>query len=139
MNYFERYLTAWVGACMIAGVLVGRALPALTGSLRRLEFGAGSQINIPIAVLIWLMIVPMMMKVDFGAIRGVRQHARGLVVTLFVNWLVKPFSMALIRWLFFRGTCLRPGFSPRRQTSTSPGCIILAAAPARRWCLSGVS
>ena len=69
LNFFERYLTVWVGACMLAGVLLGKALPQLVDALRRLEFGAGSQINIPIAVLIWLMIIPMMMKVDFASIR----------------------------------------------------------------------
>ena len=102
LNYFERYLSFWVALCMMAGVLLGRALPAATDSLRRREFGAGSQINIPIAVLIWLMIVPMMMKVDFASIRQVGKRPRGLLVTLFVNWLVKPFSMAFIAWLFFR-------------------------------------
>jgi ACR3 family arsenite transporter len=102
LNYFERYLSVWVGACMIVGIMLGKLIPGLTDALRRLEFGRGSQINAPIAVLIWLMITPMMMKVDFTSIRNVGKRPRGLLVTLFVNWLVKPFSMALIAWVFFR-------------------------------------
>ena len=96
--------------------------------LRRMEFGAGSQINIPIAVLIWLMIIPMMMKVDFASIRNVGRKPRGLLVTLFVNWLVKPFSMALIAWLFFR-FLFAPGSRRRTPTSTLPDASFLAAAP----------
>ena len=102
LNLFERYLSFWVAACMLAGVVLGKALPGFIDGMRRLEFGQGSQINVPIAILIWLMIIPMMMKVDFGAIRNVGKRPRGLLVTLFVNWLVKPFSMALLAWLFFR-------------------------------------
>ncbi len=128
LNYFERYLSLWVGLCMVVGVLVGKAAPVLVDQLRRMEFGAGSQINIPIAVLIWLMIIPMMMKVDFAAIRNVGKKPRGLLVTLFVNWLVKPFSMALIAWVFFRFV-----FSAWMSASDADqyiaGCIILAAAP----------
>lgn len=96
LGRFERYLSLWVAACMAAGILVGRLLPDIVERARSLEFGAGSQINIPIAVLIWLMITPMMMKVDFGALREVGRQPRGLFVTLFVNWAIKPFSMALI-------------------------------------------
>jgi ACR3 family arsenite transporter len=128
LNVFERYLSLWVGLCMVAGVLLGKAVPAFAGTLRSMEFGAGSQINVPIAVLIWLMITPMMMKVDFGAIRNVGRKPRGLLVTLFVNWLVKPFSMAAIACLFFRLL-----FSPWIPSSDADqyiaGCIILAAAP----------
>ena len=91
-------------------------MPAGIDALRRLEFGAGSQINVPIAVLIWLMITPMMMKVDFGAIRNVGRRPRGLFVTLFVNWLVKPFSMALIAWLFFRHVFARVDPAGRRRS-----------------------
>ena len=87
---------------MVVGVVLGLTAPGLMQGLRSLEFGAGSQINVPIAILIWLMITPMMMKVDFGSIRNVGRRPRGLFVTLFVNWLVKPFSMAAIAWLFFR-------------------------------------
>jgi ACR3 family arsenite transporter len=102
LNVFERYLTLWVGLCMLAGLAVGKWVPGLVDALRRLEFGQNSQVNAPIAVLIWLMITPMMMKVDFTSIRNVGRRPRGLLVTLFVNWLVKPFSMALIAWVFFR-------------------------------------
>jgi ACR3 family arsenite transporter len=128
LNYFERYLSLWVGVCMLAGVLIGKSLPGLIDQLRRMEFGAGSHINIPIAVLIWLMIVPMMMKVDFASIRNVGKKPRGLLVTLFVNWLVKPFSMALIAWLFFR-FLFSPWISPADADQYIAGCIILAAAP----------
>ncbi len=128
LNYFERYLSAWVGVCMLVGVLLGKMLPQLIDSLRRMEFGAGSQINMPIAVLIWLMIVPMMMKVDFAAIRDVGKKPRGLLVTLFVNWLVKPFSMAFIAWLFFRHV-FAAWISPADADQYIAGCIILAAAP----------
>jgi ACR3 family arsenite transporter len=128
LNYFERYLTVWVGLCMIVGVLVGKALPDSIDQLRKLEFGAGSQINMPIAVLIWLMIVPMMMKVDFASIWNVGKRPRGLFVTLFVNWLVKPFSMAFIAWLFFR-FIFASWISAGDADQYIAGCIILAAAP----------
>jgi ACR3 family arsenite transporter len=128
LNPFERYLSLWVGLCMVAGVALGVLAPAVMDGLRRLEFGDGSQINIPIALLIWLMITPMMMKVDFGAIRNVGRRPRGLFVTLFVNWLVKPFSMALIAWVFFR-LLFSPWISPADADQYIAGCIILAAAP----------
>jgi ACR3 family arsenite transporter len=128
LNYFERYLSVWVGACMIVGILLGKLIPAFTDTLRRLEFGKGSQINVPIAVLIWLMIIPMMMKVDFTAIRNVGKRPRGLLVTLFVNWLVKPFSMALIAWLFFRHV-FTAWIAPAEADQYIAGAIILAAAP----------
>jgi arsenite transporter len=128
LNYFERYLSLWVGLCMLAGVLIGKGLPDMIDQLRRMEFGAESQINIPIAVLIWLMIIPMMMKVDFASIRNVGKRPRGLLVTLFVNWLVKPFSMALIAWLFFR-FIFSAWISPPDADQYIAGCIILAAAP----------
>jgi len=128
LNVFERYLSLWVALCMVAGVLLGKAAPSLMAGLRGLEFGAGSQINVPIAILIWLMITPMMMKVDFGAIREVGRRPRGLLVTLFVNWVVKPFSMAAIAWLFFR-LVFSPWISPADADQYIAGCIILAAAP----------
>jgi ACR3 family arsenite transporter len=128
LDRFERYLSLWVGLCMVAGVLLGKAAPAAMGGLRNLEFGAGSQINGPIAVLIWLMVTPMMMKVDFGAIRDVGRRPRGLFVTLFVNWLVKPFSMAAIAWLFFR-LLFSPWIAGADADQYIAGCIILAAAP----------
>jgi ACR3 family arsenite transporter len=92
LSLFERYLSLWVAVCMLAGVLLGRAAPVSVDALRKLQFGQGSQVNVPMAVLIWLMIVPMMMKVDFSALRRVGRRPRGLLVTLGVNWLVKPFS-----------------------------------------------
>ena len=128
LNYFERYLSLWVGLCMVVGVLLGKALPGFIDTMRSLEFGEGSQINVPIAVLIWLMITPMMMKVDFAAIRDVGKRPRGLLVTLFVNWLVKPFSMALIAYLFFRYV-FGAWISPDEASQYIAGCIILAAAP----------
>ena len=128
LNIFERYLTVWVGLCMVAGLVIGKVLPGFIDQLRGMEFGTGSQVNVPIAVLIWLMIIPMMMKVDFGAIRDVGQKPRGLFVTLFVNWVVKPFSMALIAWLFFRHF-FAAWINPAEADQYIAGCIILAAAP----------
>jgi ACR3 family arsenite transporter len=128
LNVFERYLTLWVALCMVAGVLLGKALPGFTDALRKMEFGTGSQINIPIAVLIWLMIYPMMLKIDLGSILGVRRRPRGILVTLFVNWLVKPFSMALLGWLFFKHV-FRPWIDPSLADQYVAGVIILAAAP----------
>ena len=128
LNLFERYLSVWVALCMIAGLALGKFVPSLIGQLRTMEFGKGSQINVPIAILIWLMIIPMMMKVDFGAIRDVGQKPRGLLVTLFVNWLVKPFSMALIAWIFFRHI-FAAWISAGEADQYIAGCIILAAAP----------
>jgi ACR3 family arsenite transporter len=128
LNVFERYLSLWVGLCMVAGILLGKTVPSFMNALRGLEFGAGSQINIPIAVLIWLMITPMMMKVDFGSIRNVGRRPRGLFVTLFVNWLVKPFSMAAIAYVFFRH--IFAAWIPASDADQYiAGCIILAAAP----------
>jgi ACR3 family arsenite transporter len=128
LGLFERYLSVWVGLCMGAGLLLGKAVPSAFDSLRSFEFGAGSQINVPIAALIWLMITPMMMKVDFGAIRRVGRRPTGLFVTLFVNWVVKPFSMAAIAWLFFRHVFAAwiPSVDADQYIA---GCIILAAAP----------
>jgi len=128
LAFFERYLSLWVGLCMIAGVVLGKMAPAAVQAIRGIEFGQGSQINVPIAVLIWLMITPMMMKVDFSAIRNVGRKPAGLMVTLFVNWLVKPFSMALLAWLFFRGVFSAFITAPEANQYIA-GCIILAAAP----------
>jgi len=128
LNVFERYLTLWVAVCMVAGVVLGKALPTVTGFIRGMEFGSGSQINIPIAVLIWLMIYPMMLKIDFSSIVRVGQRPRGLVVTLIVNWLVKPFSMAFLGWLFFNHLFL-PFIGPELAGQYTAGVIILAAAP----------
>lgn len=128
LPFFERYLTAWVALCMVAGIFVGKLLPALTSGVRSLEFGEGSQVNGPIAVLIWLMITPMMMKVDFASIRNVGKRPGGLIVTLIVNWIVKPFSMAAIAWLFFRVVFAKL-LSSSEADQYIAGCIILAAAP----------
>ena len=128
LNIFERYLTLWVVLCMLAGLAVGKWMPALVSLLRSMEFGRGSQVNIPIALLIWLMIIPMMMKVDFASIRRVGEQPRGLLVTLFVNWLVKPFSMALIAWIFFRHV-FAAWITSAQADQYIAGAIILAAAP----------
>ena len=123
-----RYLPVWVGLAMLGGVGLGEVLPAATGALRATEFGTASHVNVPIAVLIWLMIIPMMMKVDFGAIRNVGSRPKGLLVTLAVNWLVKPFSMALLAWLFFKHLFF-PWIGPELADQYVAGAIILAAAP----------
>ncbi len=128
MNIFERYLSVWVALCMILGVALGRLFPGLVSVIRDLEFGDRSHINVPIAVLIWLMIYPMMLKIDFASIRNVGKRPRGLFVTLFVNWLVKPFSMAFLGWLFFRHLFL-PLIGEELASQYVAGVIILAAAP----------
>ena len=113
---------------MLAGVVFGKMLPTAIAGLRGIEFGKGSQINAPIAVLIWLMITPMMMKVDFSSVRNVGKRPAGLLVTLFINWVVKPFSMALLAWAFFR-VVFAPFLTPAEADQYIAGCIILAAAP----------
>lgn len=128
MNVFERYLSVSVALCMALGVAVGKLYPGLVGALRDLEFGDNSHINAPIAVLIWLMIYPMMLKIDFTSVLNVGKRPRGLFVTLFVNWLVKPFSMAFFGWLFFKHLFL-PLIGPELASQYVAGVIILAAAP----------
>jgi len=128
LGWFERYLTLWVAVCMALGVFLGQLLPGVTSGLRRLELGGGSQINVPIAILIWLMIYPMMLKVDLGGLVGVARKPGGLFVTLFVNWIVKPFSMAFLGWLFFKHLFL-PLIGPELADEYVAGVIILAAAP----------
>ena len=128
LGFFERYLTAWVAGCMVLGVLLGKALPGATDALRRLQLGEGSHINIPIAILIWLMIYPMMLKIDLGSLVGVGRRPGGLFVTLFVNWVVKPFSMAFLGWIFFKHL-FRPFITPGLADQYVAGVIILAAAP----------
>ena len=113
---------------MVAGVTVGKLLPGVTEAIRGLEFGEGSQINVAIAVLIWLMVYPMMLKVDFGSVVNVGRNPKGLFVTLFVNWVVKPFSMAFFAWLFFR-LVFSSFISPAEADQYIAGSIILAAAP----------
>jgi len=128
LNFFERYLSLWVLVCMVVGVALGKLLPGFVAALSQLEFGRDSHVNAPIAVLIWLMIFPMMLKIDFGSLGGIAKKPRGLFVTLFVNWLVKPFSMAFFAWLF-----LQHGFTrwiePEAAKNYTAGLIILAAAP----------
>jgi ACR3 family arsenite transporter len=128
LNFFERYLSLWVLICMVIGVAFGTLLPGATATLSKMEFGAGSQVNVPIAVLIWLMIYPMMLKVDFTALGGIARKPRGLVVTLIVNWLVKPFSMAFLAWLFMQQV-FSAWIDPETARNYTAGLIILAAAP----------
>jgi ACR3 family arsenite transporter len=128
LNVFERWLSLWVALCMLAGIALGRLFPGVTDALRRLEFGDESQINVPIALLLWLMIYPMMLRIDLASVLGVRRRPRGILVTLFVNWLVKPFSMALLGWLFFKHLFFPWIGSPLADEYVA-GVIILAAAP----------
>ncbi len=128
MSPFERYLSLWVGLCMVAGLALGKAFPGLADALRRFEFGGGSQINIPIAILIWMMIYPMMLKVNFASVLEVGKRPKGLLITCFVNWLVKPFSMALIGYVFF-SWIFRPWIAADLVDQYTAGVIILAAAP----------
>ena len=125
MSTFERYLTLWVAACIVVGVGLGHLLP---GVFRLVGAAAVAKVNLPMAVLIWLMIVPMLMKIDFAALGEVRRHWRGIGVTLFVNWAVKPFSMALLGWLFI-GNLFRPWLPADQINSYIAGLILLAAAP----------
>ncbi len=125
LDVFERYLSAWVALCIVAGVAVGVAAPRLVSAVGGMEI---SHVNLPMAVLIWLMIFPMMLRVDFASIRGVGARPRGILVVLFVNWLVKPFSMALLGWLFFKHL-FAPLLSPALADQYLAGTIILAAAP----------
>ena len=128
LAFFERYLTVWVLVCMVIGVAFGRLLPGVTAALSRLEFGQGSQVNAPIGALLWLMIYPMMLKVDFSAIGGIAKRPKGLLVTLAVNWLIKPFSMALLAWLFMQHL-FAAWIGPEMAKEYTAGLIILAAAP----------
>ena len=125
MSVFERYLTVWVFLCIVAGILAGQVAPGLFQAIGHLEI---AQVNLPVGLLIWVMIIPMLMKVDFGALHEVRQHVRGIGVTLFINWLVKPFSMALLGWLFIRHL-FAPLLPADQIDSYIAGLILLAAAP----------
>ena len=128
LAFFERYLTVWVLLCMVVGIAFGKLLPGVTTTLSKLEFGQGSQVNVPIGILLWLMIYPMMLKVDFSAIGGIARRPKGLMVTLFVNWLVKPFSMALLGW-FFMQHVFAHWIDAETARNYTAGLIILAAAP----------
>ena len=125
MSVFERYLTLWVFLCIIAGVLLGQMLPGVFQAVGHMEI---AQVNLPVGLLIWVMIIPMLVKVDFGALHEVKQHVKGIGVTLFVNWLVKPFSMAFLGWLFIRNL-FAPMLPADQIDSYIAGLILLAAAP----------
>jgi ACR3 family arsenite transporter len=125
LNVFERYLTLWVFLCIVAGIVLGQLLPGPIQAIGRMEF---AQVNIPVGFLIWVMIIPMLLKVDFSALHQVRQHWRGIGVTLFINWAVKPFSMALLGWLFIRHV-FAPYLPAEQLDSYIAGLILLAAAP----------
>ena len=125
MSVFERYLTLWVLLCIVVGVALGAAAPGVFATLGGMEVAS---INLPVAVLIWLMIIPMLLKVDFSALRDVGQHWRGISVTLFINWAVKPFSMALLGWVFL-AVLFRPLLPAAEIGSYIAGLILLAAAP----------
>ena len=125
LSVFERYLTVWVFLCIVAGVLLGQTLPGVFQAIGRMEY---AQVNLPVGLLIWVMIIPMLVKVDFGALHEVRQHVRGIGVTLFINWLVKPFSMAFLGWLFIR-QLFAPYLPADQLDSYIAGLILLAAAP----------
>jgi len=131
LDFFERYLSLWVLACMVAGLALGKLAPAFVTRVSQLEIGRGSHVNAAIAVLIWLMIYPMMLKIDFHGLRGVFTKPKGLFITLFVNWLVKPFSMALLGWVFIQGIFSNTlhWIEPETAKNYVAGLIILAAAP----------
>jgi len=125
MSVFERYLTVWVLLCIVAGIALGQIAPGVFQTIGRMEV---AQVNLPVGLLIWIMVIPMLLKVDFGALGQVRQHWRGIGVTLFINWAVKPFSMALLAWLFIRQ--IFADWLPADQLdSYVAGLILLAAAP----------
>ena len=125
MSVFERYLTIWVFLCIVVGIALGQLLPGPFQAIGRMEV---AKVNLPVGLLIWVMIIPMLLKVDFGALQQVKQHWRGIGVTLFVNWAVKPFSMALLGWIFIRHV-FAPYLPAGQLDSYIAGLILLAAAP----------
>jgi ACR3 family arsenite transporter len=125
MSVFERYLTVWVFLCIVVGIALGQLLPGPFQAIGRMEV---AKVNLPVGALIWVMIIPMLLKVDFGALHQVRRHWRGIGVTLFVNWAVKPFSMALLGWIFIRQV-FAPYLPAGQGDSYIAGLILLAAAP----------
>lgn len=125
MNVFERYLSVWVFLCIVVGIAIGKLLPELSHAVGAMEI---AHVNLPVGLLIWIMIIPMLMKVDFSTMAEMRHHIRGIGVTLFVNWLVKPFSMALLGWLFIRHL-FAPLLPADQIDSYIAGLILLAAAP----------
>ncbi len=125
MSIFERYLTLWVFMCIIVGVLAGQFLPEPFHALGEMEI---AKVNLPVGLLIWVMIIPMLLRIDFNTLHEVRQHWRGIGVTLFINWAVKPFSMALLGWLFIRHL-FAPYLPAEQLDSYIAGLVLLAAAP----------
>jgi len=125
MSLFERYLTVWVALCIVAGIALGQVFPAPVQAIGRMEF---AQVNLPVGVLIWVMIIPMLLRIDFSALGQVKDHVRGIGVTLVVNWLVKPFSMALLAWIFIK-QLFAPYLPADQLDSYVAGLILLAAAP----------
>ena len=125
MGFFERYLSVWVGLCIVAGVGLGYAMPGVFASIAALEY---AHVNLIVAVLIWLMIYPMMVQIDFGSIKDVGKKPKGLVLTLVINWLIKPFTMALLGWLFFKGI-FADWVDPQTATEYIAGMILLGVAP----------
>ena len=125
MNLFERWLTLWVFLCIVAGVALGQLFPGLFQAIGRIEY---AQVNLPVGLLIWVMIIPMLLRIDFAALGQVRSHWRGIGVTLFINWAVKPFSMALLGWIFIRQV-FAPYLPAEQLDSYIAGLILLAAAP----------
>ncbi|SOZ39848.1 ACR3 family arsenite efflux transporter [Cupriavidus neocaledonicus] len=125
IGFFERYLTLWVALCIVAGIALGQVLPGFFQAIGRMEY---AQVNLPVGLLIWVMIIPMLVKIDFGALAQVKSHWRGIGVTLFVNWAVKPFSMALLGWVFVRHL-FAPLLPADQLDSYVAGLILLAAAP----------
>jgi ACR3 family arsenite transporter len=125
LGFFERYLTLWVFLCIATGIGLGQVLPSVFQTIGRLEV---AKVNLPVAVLIWLMIIPMLLKVDFGALHRLGEHWKGIGVTLFINWAIKPFSMALLGWLFIR-ELFAPWLPAGQIDSYIAGLILLAAAP----------
>jgi ACR3 family arsenite transporter len=125
LNFFERYLSAWVALCIVVGIALGQGLPHLFKSIATMEI---AKVNLPVGLLIWVMIIPMLLKIDFGALHQIKGHAKGIGVTLFVNWLVKPFSMALLGWIFIRHL-FAPMLPTAQVDSYIAGLILLAAAP----------
>jgi len=125
IGFFERYLTIWVALCIVAGIALGQWLPGVFRGIASLEV---AKVNVPVGVLIWVMIIPMLLKIDFAALGQVKAHWRGIGVTLFINWAVKPFSMALLGWIFIRHV-FAPLLPPEQLDSYIAGLILLAAAP----------
>ena len=128
LAFFERNLTLWVLLCMVAGILLGTFAPQEVATISKWEFGSASHVNIAIAILIWLMIYPMMLKIDFSSLGGIARRPKGLLVTLFVNWIVKPFSMAFLAWVFMQHL-FSHWIDAHSAANYTAGLIILAAAP----------